>query len=135
MDLEEEGKKLGIPTANLDMTPEIKEKMVDLVSGVYFGWAEFMPCTQTDKNEGFEYYTSIPMVMSIGFNPFFNNEYKTAEAHIMKKFEHDFYDSKLKVSILGFIRNEADFLTFSHLIEAIHNDVQVAKDILNSDSF
>jgi riboflavin kinase len=125
------GKKLGIPTANLDMTPEIEKKMADLVSGVYYGWAEFLPSTQTDKNEGFEYNNSIPMVMSIGFNPYFNNKYKTAEAHIMRKFEHDFYDSKLKVSILGFIRNEADFLSFPHLIEAIHNDVQVAKDILN----
>jgi riboflavin kinase len=129
------GKKLGIPTANLDMTPpEIEEKIVDLVSGVYYGWAEFLPSSQTDKNEGFEYNNSFPMVMSIGFNPYFNNKYKTAEAHIMRKFEHDFYDSKLKVTILGFIRNEADFLTFSHLIEAIHNDVQVAKDLLNSNA-
>jgi hypothetical protein len=125
------GKKLGIPTANLDMVPDVEKKMVDLVSGVYFGWAEFLPSNETDKNEGFEYNNPTPMVMSIGFNPYFNNKYKTAEAHIMKKFEHDFYNSKLKVTILGFIRNEADFLSFSHLIEAIHNDVQVAKDILN----
>ncbi len=30
----------------------------------------------------------------------------------MKKFDKDFYDSVLKVTILGFIRNEADFLSF-----------------------
>jgi len=128
------GKKLGIPTANLDMKPEIEEKLVDLVSGVYYGLAEFMPSPQVEKsNEELELSKQLPMVMSIGFNPYFNNKYKTAEAHIMKKFDKDFYNSVLKVTILGFIRNEADFLSFSHLIEAIHNDVQVAKDILSSD--
>jgi len=107
------GKKLGIPTANLDMTPEIQEKLADFVSGVYYGLAEFMPSPQVDKaNEELELSKKHPMVMSIGFNPYFNNKYKTAEAHIMKKFDKDFYDSVLKVTILGFIRNEADFLSF-----------------------
>lgn len=142
------GKKLGIPTANLDMTPEIEGKLVDLVSGVYYGWAEFIPTStststsseeeENDKEnndkEGLDYNRKLPMVMSIGFNPYFNNKYKTAEAHIMEKFSHDFYDHNLRVKILGFIRTEADFTKFSHLIEAIHNDVQVAKDILSVDT-
>jgi len=125
------GKKLGIPTANLDMTPEIEEKLVNLVSGVYYGWAEFLPQSQAEKDGNLEYHTRIPMVMSIGFNPYFNNKYKTAEAHIMRKFQSDFYNSTLKVSIHGLIRTEADFMKFSHLVEAIHNDVQVVKDILS----
>lgn len=126
------GKKLGIPTANLDMTPEIQAKMEDLVSGVYYGWAEFLPnSSQGTIKETLDYNRKQPMVMSIGFNPYFNNKHKTAEAHIMQKFEGDFYDSTLRVKILGFIRTEADFIKFSHLIEAIHNDVQVAKDILS----
>lgn len=123
------GKKLGIPTANLDMTPEIEEKLVDLVNGVYYGWAEFIPSTEM-KTGDINYNLKFPMVMSIGFNPYFNNKYKTAEAHIMSKFEHDFYSATLKVEVLGFVRNEADFIKFAHLIEAIHNDVQVTKDIL-----
>jgi len=128
------GKKLGIPTANLDMTPEIEEKLVNLVSGVYYGWAEFRPTSAADNDkEDLDYNRKLPMVMSIGFNPYFNNKYKTAEAHIMEKFSADFYDHTLSVKILGFIRNEADFTKFSHLIEAIHNDVQVAKDILSAD--
>lgn len=128
------GKKLGIPTANLDMTHEIEEKLVDLVNGVYYGWAEFMLASPTkNKNGELTYNTRLPMVMSIGFNPYFNNKYKTAEAHIMQSFEHDFYNTTLKVEVLGFIRNEADFIKFSNLIEAIHNDVQVAKDILGAE--
>ncbi len=73
------GKKLGIPTANLDMTPEIQEKLADFVSGVYYGLAEFMPSPQVEKtNEELELSKKHPMVMSIGFNPYFNNKYKTA---------------------------------------------------------
>jgi len=125
------GRNLGIPTANLDMTTEIEEKIVDLVNGVYYGWAEFVPLSPTKIKNGEEReIQTLPMVMSIGFNPYYNNKYKTAEAHIMKSFDADFYDSDLKLVVLGFIRNEADFTKFSHLIEAIHNDVQVAKDIL-----
>jgi len=128
------GKKLGIPTANLDMTPEIQSKLEDLVSGVYYGWAEFLPSSsEANTKEPLEYNRKQPMVMSIGFNPYFNNKHKTAEAHIMQKFEGDFYASTLKVKILGFIRTEADFIKFPHLIEAIHNDVQVAKDILTAE--
>jgi len=128
------GKKLGIPTANLDMTPEIEGKLVNLVSGVYYGWAEFLPTSsEGTEKDSLDYNRKLPMVMSIGFNPYFNNKYKTAEAHIMEKFSADFYDHNLSVKILGFIRTEADFTKFSHLIEAIHNDVQVAKDILSND--
>jgi riboflavin kinase len=128
------GKKLGIPTANLDMTPEIESKLENLVSGVYYGWAEFLPSSSEENpKEVLDYDRKQPMVMSIGFNPYFNNKYKTAEAHIMQKFEGDFYESTLRVKILGFIRTEADFIKFPHLIEAIHNDVQVAKDILNAE--
>jgi len=125
------GKNLGIPTANLEMIPEIEEKIVDLVNGVYYGWAEFIPSSPNKiKNGDQSENPKLPIVMSIGFNPYYNNKYKTAEAHIMKSFDNDFYGSELKVVVLGFIRNEADFTKFSHLIEAIHNDVQVAKDIL-----
>jgi len=128
------GKKLGIPTANLDMTSEIEGKLENFVSGVYYGWAEFIPTSSEEtEKESLDYGRKLPMVMSIGFNPYFNNKYKTAEAHIMEKFSGDFYDHNLRVKILGFIRTEADFTKFSHLIEAIHNDVQVAKDILSTD--
>jgi len=71
-----------------------------------------------------------PMVMSIGYNPVYKNDQKTVEPYIMKEFTKDFYGYTLRVHIQGFIRNEADFNVFPHLIEAIHNDVQVAKDVL-----
>ena len=105
------------------MTPEIEKKLVDLVSGVYYGWAEFIPTSASDEEndrEGLDYNRKLPMVMSIGFNPYFNNKYKTAEAHIMEKFSHDFYDHNLRVTILGFIRTEADFTKFCKILFCIH---------------
>lgn len=60
------------------MTPEIEEKLTDLVSGVYYGWAEFLPSPKMEKDEDVQFNTKFPMVMSIGFNPYFNNKYKTA---------------------------------------------------------
>lgn len=105
------------------MTPEIEEKLVDLVSGVYYGWAEFIPASTSDEEEnnkeGLDFNRKLPMVMSIGFNPYFNNKYKTAEAHIMEKFSHDFYDNNLRVKILGFIRTEADFTKFCKILFSI----------------
>jgi len=92
------GKKLGIPTgivwailsnvvANLDMTPEIQEKLADLVTGVYYGHAEFIKTSSEESSEtDLEYDKLIPMVMSIGFNPYFNNKYKTAVNSLKRKF-------------------------------------------------
>ena len=68
------------------MKPEIEEKLVDLVSGVYYGLAEFMPSPQVDKmNDELELSKKHPMVMSIGFNPYFNNKYKTAVSYLIQK--------------------------------------------------
>jgi len=130
------GKKLGIPTANLDMTSDIAEKLVDFVPGVYYGYAEFMKESSGDKSDSdIEFEEYIPMVMSIGFNPYFNNKHKTAEAHLMRNFKKDFYDKTLRVKVIGFIRTEADFVSFSNLVEAIHNDVQITKDLLATNDF
>jgi len=130
------GKKLGIPTANLDMTTDIGDKLIDFVPGVYYGYAEFLKDSSEDKSDSdIEFEEYLPMVMSIGFNPYFNNKHKTAEAHLMRNFKKDFYDKTLRVRVIGFIRTEADFVSFSHLVEAIHNDVQVTKDLLATNDF
>ncbi|KAF9176680.1 riboflavin kinase, partial [Haplosporangium sp. Z 27] len=38
-----------------------------------------------------------PMVMSLGWNPFYKNEKKSAEVHIMHNFHRDFYGDELRV--------------------------------------
>lgn len=97
----------------------VKSLPSDLPNGIYFGWAQV------------DFSSVYPMVMSLGWNPFYKNEKRTAvsifihfiklfyclflkmcftqETHIMHTFENNFYGSLLKVIVVGFIRPEKDF--------------------------
>ncbi|KAK4686924.1 hypothetical protein P7C73_g3203, partial [Tremellales sp. Uapishka_1] len=71
-----------------------------------------------------------PMVMSVGWNPYFKNEKITAEVHIMHPFEHDFYGHDMSVLVLGYIRPELDYVSKEALIQDIQTDVKVALNSL-----
>jgi riboflavin kinase len=66
------------------------------------------------------------MVMSIGYNPFYKNTVRSAEVHILHRFEKDFYGCEMRVSILGFIRKELDYVSLEALIGDIETDCRVA---------
>ncbi|XP_042891970.1 riboflavin kinase-like isoform X2 [Penaeus japonicus] len=106
-------KELGIPTANF---PEhVVEKLPEEIStGIYYGWAK------VDNGP------TLKMVMSIGWNPYYNNKKKSMETHIMHVFENDFYGSELKVVMLGYIRPEENYSSLDELIKAIKNDIAEA---------
>ncbi|XP_037069155.1 riboflavin kinase-like [Pollicipes pollicipes] len=109
-------KQLGIPTANFP------ENVVDglpssVGAGVYFGYA------RVDDGPVHN------MVMSIGWNPFYKNEKKSMETHIMHKFTGDFYGSTLRVCMVGFIRPEKNFKSLDELIRAINDDIDVAAEL------
>jgi len=115
-------KELGIPTANLS------ESVVDslpkaLTTGIYFGLS--------NVDDGEVYKT----VLSIGWNPFYNNTKKSLEAHLLHAFPKDFYGSKLRLIILGYIRPEMNYDSLEKLIEAINSDIAVAKDELDKSEF
>lgn len=113
-------KQLGIPTANFsdDMVSKIPGEME---CGVYYGWASV--------NDG----PVSKMVMSVGWNPYYKNEKKSMEAHIMHKFDQDFYGAMLKVVVLGYLRPEKNFNSLEELVTAIQADIRNADDSLNSD--
>ncbi|WWC88141.1 uncharacterized protein L201_003046 [Kwoniella dendrophila CBS 6074] len=71
-----------------------------------------------------------PMVMSVGWNPYFKNEKITAEVHIMHPFKADFYGHHMSVLVLGYIRPELDYVSKEALIEDIQTDVKVALNSL-----
>ena len=107
------GKKIGIPTANIE--PENKEKIVPS-SGVYAGWAEY---------EG----KRINAVVHIGPRPTFDIEKEAIEAHLLE-FSENLYGKKIR---LGFIRKLRDILRFGTLDELtnqIKNDIKTTKKIL-----
>ncbi|CZS94858.1 related to FMN1-Riboflavin kinase [Rhynchosporium agropyri] len=145
-------KELGIPTANIpvDTTPWIETAE----SGVYFGWASLdLPSghpsldTPPSSSQASTTFTTAsttsiptpsppsphqnnwrvyPMVMSIGFNPFYKNTVRSAEVHVMQKFDKDFYGAEMRVLLVGFIRKELDYVSLEALIDDIRTDIEVA---------
>jgi riboflavin kinase len=75
------------------------------------------------------------MVMSIGYNPFYKNTVRSAEVHVLHKFEKDFYGSEMAISILGFIRPEYDYVDVESLIKDIKVDCEVAKSSLGRENW
>ncbi|KAJ1747644.1 riboflavin kinase [Coemansia sp. RSA 1821] len=114
------GKQLGIPTANLP--PHVAETL-DVSIGVYYGWAAL------------EGDTVRPMVMSLGWNPYFKNEKKSAEVHIIHNYDSDFYGKLLKVAILAYVRPEQDYRSLDDLIKDIKWDIRVAQESLKRPAY
>lgn len=110
-------KVLGIPTANLS-TGGYSSILSEHPSGVYFGWAG-LPTRGIYK-----------MVMSIGWNPYFDNKEKTIEPWLLHKFDDDFYGEELRLAIVGYIRPEANFPSLESLIDRIHEDGRIAEKAL-----
>ncbi|EDQ88022.1 uncharacterized protein MONBRDRAFT_26753 [Monosiga brevicollis MX1] len=99
-------KELGIPTARLHLcfvwTANFPEDVVEslptnMEQGIYYGWSQV--------GSGPVYAA----VMSVGWNPFYKNEKRSAEVHIMNKFDSDFYGETMRMLVLGYIRPELNF--------------------------
>ncbi|BGP19457.1 hypothetical protein JCM10213_006277 [Rhodosporidiobolus nylandii] len=128
-------KDLGCPTANLPDS-SIAPYATTLQTGVYFGFARVLdnasvkPGSDASAFEGAaaggEHDKVHPMVMSIGWNPFYNNDTRTAEVHILHSYPSDFYGKELRVVMLGFIRPEYNYSSMDALIADIETDKSVA---------
>lgn len=128
------GKDLGCPTANL---PDESISPMSSVTrtGVYYGYAQISP-----EKDGKAILRDgdtqvLPMVMSLGWNPFYKNERLTAEIHLMHDFETDFYGHDMKAVVLGYIRPELDYVSREALIEDIETDKRVALKSLARPSY
>ena len=71
-------RELGIPTANIPLAGLSVGGHKDIDSGIYYGWAgvdvdEHGNQIGSHDGVGSEKGKSWPMVMSIGFNPYYNN--------------------------------------------------------------
>ena len=114
-------RELGVPTANYP--EEVVAELPPLKEGVYFGWAR----VAGDEVRG--------MVMSLGFNPYYKNTQKSVETHVLHVFKEDFYGKQMAICVLGFIREMTDFKSMQLLVEAIHGDIEMAKECLNSGKY
>lgn len=142
-------KQLGIPTANLPVDNNLTPWISDIESGVYFGWASLRlppshsspPTTASDVTtttttpEAHSSFSVYPMVMSIGYNPFYGNTVRSVEVHVLRKFEADFYDVEMRLLITGFIRKEKNYPEVQALIEDINLDCDVARRSLGREAW
>ncbi|KAB5593395.1 Riboflavin kinase [Ceratobasidium theobromae] len=116
------GRDLGCLTANLP--DESLDPMTTVAKhGIYFGYARVHFPEGKAPEQDMKVW---PMVMSMGWNPYYKNVKFTAEVHIMHKYEEDFYGVEISVVVLGYIRPELDYTSREALIEDIETDKQVA---------
>jgi riboflavin kinase len=103
--------ELGFPTANF--SEDVIEKLPqELVGGIYFGFGKVDDGPVHD------------MVMSVGWNPFYKNEKRAMETHIIHKYDGDLYGKMLSVIMVGFLRAEANYDSLEKLVEAIESDIE-----------
>ena len=99
------GKRIGFPTANLDLITSY----VLPPRGVYIGYAYI------DDNK----YKAIT---NFGSRPTFSGRIYTIEVHLID-FNENIYGDTISVELLEFLREEMNFKSTSELIEQIEEDI------------
>jgi riboflavin kinase/FMN adenylyltransferase len=112
---EERGRRLGFPTANLELAHP--QKLLPQ-NGVYAVGIE----TGGERHWG---------VMNIGVRPTFGERYRIAEIHV-GDFEADLYGAALKADVLARLRDERRFPNIEALRAQIEMDVARARDLSGS---
>ena len=110
-------KQLGIPTANIEMTEENSKKIKKLINGTLFGRMSFK--TNKKNNPNIEINKQYKSVLSIGYNPTFNNQTKTIEVFLINFEGGDFYDDEVCLIIDGYSRSEMRFSGLPELVTSM----------------
>lgn len=107
------GKKIGFPTANIQVSSDIivPQRGVYVTKTLYKGMV----------------YKS---VTNIGYNPTFKDTLHTHIETNIFDFDNDIYGENLEIQFLQKIREEKKFATVNDLIEQIKADVKFARDHL-----
>jgi hypothetical protein len=100
--------ELGWPTANLEPVA-FKGKIDDSEEGVYIGWAQVINSAVRSRTTGAS--AGAPAVepvhkalVSVGWNPAYDNKEKTVEAYLCAEFPQDFYGAELRLLVVGYLR-------------------------------
>lgn len=123
-------KLLGIPTANIEMNELNCSKVKNLINGVYLGMITF---TSNEKsNEKIKEKITYKAMLSIGYNPYFDNTHKTIEVFLIDYEGDDFYEDYVSLNIHGYVRTETVFTDFTELVTTITYDIVFGNQILDS---
>jgi len=105
------GRKLGFPTANIDVC----DSLVVPGDGVYFGKISIGECNGRE----------LPSIINIGDNPTFGGSKKWVESYILD-FNDNIYNKDIKIVFLKKLREEIKFENGSGLIRQIKKDIDDA---------
>jgi riboflavin kinase / FMN adenylyltransferase len=108
------GRKLGYPTANIEM---VREQVVP-ADGIYAVWVDW---------KGMRYNGAC----SIGMRPTVGGTRRTIETYILD-FSGDLYGRTIDLTFVEWLRDELKFDSLSALVEQIGRDVELARDILTT---
>ena len=106
------GKKIGFPTANIDIKDYVLAK-----PGVY--------AVRVKKQNSEKF---IKGIANLGYRPTFNQKKILLEVHLFN-FSENLYNKYLTVNFLKFIRKEKKFKDIGQLKKQIKIDLQKAKKI------
>jgi riboflavin kinase/FMN adenylyltransferase len=113
------GRELGFPTANV--APELP---LLLGSGIY--------ACRLAVQGGDALSEPLPAVASLGTNPTFaGGSERTLEVYVLD-FSGDLYDRRVRVELVGKLRDEAKFDSLAALVEQIGRDVEDARQLLRA---
>lgn len=90
--------------------------------GIYLGFASI-------RGETYK------MVMSIGWNLYFDNLKKMIELWFLYEFESDFYGEEFSFVVVGYICFEVDFMMLEVFVECIYRDVEVVRVVFEWEFF
>ena len=121
--------QLGIPTANIEMNDDNLLKVKKLINGSFYG--EFVFKSNYKKNENVEIGKKYKAVLSIGFNPHFDNATKTIEVFLIDFKGGDFYGEDALIDIEGYSRSEESFSGLPELVTTITYDIILFNKILD----
>jgi len=107
------GKKVGFPTANIELYNELRPK-----NGIYL---VSVKCGQGEYSG----------VANIGFTPTFDDNQFKVEVHILD-FNEEIYGQNIKVDFIQRLRDEKKFASVSELSEQIKEDIKKARQILSN---
>ncbi|HUE75826.1 MAG TPA: riboflavin biosynthesis protein RibF [Chloroflexota bacterium] len=109
------GRKIGVPTANVDVPLE----RCTPANGVYAAVATL--------TSGFR----VPAAVNVGVRPSFDEGHRTVEAHLID-FEDNLYGQAITLEFIKRLREERRFRDVSELITQIRSDVAKARQVIQS---
>ncbi len=107
------GRKLGYPTANIDVKSDLKD-------GVYFGFANLAD------------YKHSPALIFIGTPTTVGDTDRRVEAHLLDIVDKDYYGLPISLEVHEFHRSNQTFDSIEELMNYMHDDEKKAREWFKS---